>query len=445
MTFEEALQRLDHDRIHRIKVGTFDLDGILRGKYISREKFESAARGGLGFCDVIFGWDIADVLLDNVRITGWHTGYPDAVARVDLDTYRKIPWEEGTALFLLDLYDKQGEPLPVAPRHLFRRVLDKAAAAGYLASFAAEYEFWFFRETAESLRAKNFRNLTPLTPGMFGYSVVRASANAELVTGLFDQLRDFGIPLEGLHTETGPGVYEAAIYVDQGLAAADKAALFKTGVKELAARHELIPTFMAKWNADLPGSSGHVHQSLWQNNQNLFHGDGAMPAVMRHYIAGMVECMPEFMVMFCPTINSYKRTVPGAWAPINATWGTDNRTTAVRAIPGSAKSSRIEMRLTGADIQPYLAMAASLAAGLEGVERKIEPPPETVNAYAASEAPPLPRTLAEATARFRASAVARKWFGDDFVDHYAATREWEVRQFDKAVTDWELARYLESI
>src|SRR5256884_1913355 len=204
---------------------------------------------------------------------------------------------------------------------------------------------------------------------------------------------------------------------------------------------------MAKWNADLPGSSGHLHQSLWDagKQQNLFaDGAGGMSPLMEKYIAGLVANLPELAAVICPTINSYKRTVPGAWAPINATWGIDNRTTAVRAIPGSSKSTRIELRLSGADINPYLAMAASLAPGLDGIERKLELPSATVNAYT-GDATPLPRTLAEATKLFRESKMARSWLGDEFVDHYAGTREWEVRQFDKAVTDWELARYFESI
>jgi glutamine synthetase len=283
---------------------------------------------------------------------------------------------------------------------------------------------------------------------MFGYSVLRASANAELVLEIMELLAAFDVPLEAFHTETGPGVYEAAIAVEAGLAAADRAALFKVAVKEIAARHNLTPTFMAKWNAGLPGSSGHLHQSLSHtgDHENLFSGEAAdgMSDLMRQYVAGLVTNLPALAAIFCPTVNSYKRTVPGAWAPVNATWGVDNRTTAVRAIPGSGKATRVELRLTGADINPYLAMAAALAAGLDGIERKLELPPPTVNAYA-GDAPPLPRTLGEATRLFRESRVAREWLGEEFVDHYASTREWEVRQYEKAVTDWELARYFESV
>ena len=437
----------------RIKLGVVDMDGVLRGKYISLDKFWSSVESNLGFCDVILGWDIADALYDNVKFTGWHTAYPDLRARIDTTTFRLIPWEPETAFFLLDLTDSQGKLLPIAPRQVLRRVVHLAQSAGFVPHFSAEYEFFFFRETPASLREKHYKNLEPLSPGMFGYSVLRASANAEFITKMLDLLTAFDVELEGFHTETGPGVYEAAVAVAPGLTGADKAALFKTAIKEIAARQGLIPTFMAEWNAELPGSSGHIHQSLWSvkkddkeenRSENLFRSDGGLSNLMRHYIAGLVANLPELMVMMCPTVNSYKRTVPGFWAPVNATWGIDNRTTAVRAIPSAGASARVETRLPGADMNPYLAMAASLAAGLDGVERQLEPPEPAADAYK-GEAPSLPRDLAEATRLFRSSALARKAFGDEFVEHYAATREWEVRQYQKAVTDWELARYFEAI
>jgi len=367
--FASVKRRFEDNHVRRVKLGAFDTDGTLRGKYISLEKFWSATESGLGFCDVIFGWDIGDVLYDNVKFTGWHTGYPDAQCRIDLGSYRLIPWEPDTAFFLLDFCQPGGEPLEIAPRQVFQRVLTRAAERGYTAHFSAEYEFFIFRETAQSLREKHFGGLTPLTPGMFGYSVLRASANAGLVLEILEALAAFDVPVEGFHTETGPGVYEAAINVATGLLSADRAALFKTTVKEIAGRHGLTPTFMAKWNAALPGSSGHLHQSLSHtgNQENLFSEDGGdMPELMRQYIAGLVTNMRELAAVFCPTINSYKRTVPGAWAPVNATWAVDNRTTAVRAIPSRKKGARVELRVTGADINPYLAMAAALAAGLEG-------------------------------------------------------------------------------
>lgn len=448
MTLAEVLDKFEENNTERVRLAAVDIDGVLRGKYISIEKFKSAADTGLGFCDVIFGWDIADALYDNVSITGWHTGYPDVHARIDLSSLRMVPWEPGTAFFLLDLYDNHGNPLAVSPRQVLQRAVQLAEQRHFRPFAAVEYEFWMFEDTPRTLREKGFRNLTPLSPGMFGYSVLRASQNSPLVVDLIEQLKGFQVPLEGFHTETGPGVYEAAIHVDRAASAADRAVLFKTAVKEIASRHGVTPTFMAKWNTDLPGSSGHLHQSLWSSDgkENLFFDrERRMSSLMNRYIAGLIQFMPELQVMYCPTVNSYKRTVPGTWAPVNATWGLDNRTTAVRAISGSEKSTRVELRLTGADINPYLALAASLAAGLEGIEQRLEAPAPTTNAYMAREAPPLAANLPEATTRFQSSAVARKWLGDAFVDHYAATRRWEARQFERAVTDWELARYLESI
>ena len=444
MNLETIKATLTEHGIRHVKLGVFDVDGVLRGKYVSLEKFMSAAEGGMGFCDVIFGWDSSDMLLDNVTLTGWHTGYPDARAKVDLSTFRVVPWEPDTALFLLDL------DLPVAPRQVLRRVEEKAGTMGFRPYLSAEYEFFFFRETPQTARQKHYRDMTPLSPGMFGYSVLRASTHAEFIHHILDSLRAFDVELESLHTETGPGVYEAAIRYDTVGRAADKAALFKTAVKEMAARHGLMATFMAKWNARLPGSSGHLHQSLWdrEGQKNLFYDPSCPQAIsspMRHYLAGQLQVMPEVMAVICPTVNSYKRIVPGTWAPTNVSWGVDNRTTALRAIPSGAQSARLEYRLAGADGNPHLTMAAALATGLYGIEHKLEPPPPVSASAYEGNLPPLPRTLAEATERLKQSRAARECLGDAFVDHFVATREWEVRQFNASVGDWELERYFEII
>lgn len=437
--------------ITKIKVGGFDIDGVLRGKYISRDKFSSAAESGLGFCDVIFGWDSADVLYDNVKVTGWHTGYPDALARIDLSTFRVIPWEPATAFFILDFFDPAGSPLAVSPRQVLQSVIARAEGMGFHPVVSTEYEFFLFREDSYSVREKHYRDMKPLSPGMFGYSVLRTGVLSELAHSILDAMRTFDVELEGFHTETGPGVYEAAIKYDGALRAADKAALFKTGIKQIAARSGLIATFMAKWNANLPGCSGHLHHSLWdaEHSKNLFYDAGAphrMSRLMRQYLAGQLALMPELTALACPTINSYKRLVPGVWSPTNATWGIDNRTVALRAVLGpSPRSVRLEYRLAGADINPYLAIAASLAAGLYGIERGLEPPePCVANAYE-SHAAPLPTTLEAATGLLKSSRDAPDLLGAEFVDHYVRTREWEARQYQRAVTDWELERYFEII
>ncbi len=449
LTYDEIKKLFATHQIEKVKVGGFDVDGVLRGKYISLDKFASAASAGLGFCDVIFGWDSSDGLYENAKFTGWHTGYPDAVARIDLASFRIVPWEPNTAFFLLDFFAKDGNPLAVSPRQVLARVTERANSMGYTANAAIEYEYFFFREDPQTVRTKNYRDLTPLSPGMFGYSVLRSSVHSELAHAILDSARTMGIELEGFHTETGPGVYETAIHYSDVLTAADNAALFKTLVKIVAQKRGLIATFMAKWNAKLPGCSGHIHQSLAdaKSSRNLFYsqdGEGQMSEVLRQFVAGQLALMREFAVMFLPTVNSYKRTVPGTWAPTNVTWGVDNRTTALRAIPAGSKATRVEHRLPGADSNPYLSLAASLGSGLFGIEKKLSPSAPAVNAYT-TKAPPLPRTLDKAVALFLTSDVAREYFGAEFVDHYAATRQWEVREFRRAVTDWELERYFEII
>ena len=273
---ERLREEFRNHGIRKVKLGGFDVDGVLRGKYVSLDKFWSVAEGGLGFCDVIFGWDSGDQLYDNAAVTGWHSGYPDTHATVDLSTYRRIPWEEGTGAFLLDF------DVPVSPRGLLQKVEQKARAMGFTVKCASEYEFFLFKETPESVRAKGYRDLTPLSPGMFGYSWLRASENAPLVHDLQDKLAAFDIELEAFHTETGPGVYEAALRYDALLRAADKAALFKTAAKEICARHGVMPCFMAKWNKELPGCSGHLHQSLWTlSGEPAFHDPRAPEAMSK--------------------------------------------------------------------------------------------------------------------------------------------------------------------
>jgi glutamine synthetase len=435
----------------RVKVAITDIDGILRGKYIHKEKFLSVAEAGFGFCNVVFGWDCGDVCYDNVKYTGWHSGYPDAHARLDLGTYRRVPWDNDVPFFLGDFTDAAGKPLAVCPRQLLRKVLADVKAAGYSASFGAEYEWFNFRETPQTATDKRFVGLQPATPGMFGYSLLRAGLNRPFLDALFEELRAFDVPLEGLHTETGPGVLEAAILYSEALEAADRAVLFKTGVKEIAYRFGLMASFMAKWDAALPGCGGHLHQSLWDGGgTNLFYDAGdpyKMSPLFKHYLAGQMHCLPEILPMFAPNVNSYKRLVEGAWAPTKVAWGADNRTTALRVIPGSSKSTRLETRVGGADTNAYLAIAASVASGLYGIRHKLPLTQAAVrgSAYKAEGAASLPRNLAEAAERMGQSEVARELFGADFVEHYVSSRVWEWRQFQSAVTCWELQRYFEII
>jgi glutamine synthetase len=448
----EQLKEWCADRgVTKAKIGGFDIDGVWRGKYVSLEKLFSVVKSGLGFCDVVFGWDSGDELYDNASVTGWHTGYPDAHAVVDVSTARVIPWEPDTAAFVLDFVNADGSPFEASPRQLLHRIGRTARAMGFLPRFGSEYEYFIFRETPQSLREKGFRDLATLSPGMFGYSWLRSSAHSGLVHAIIDGCNAFDVPVEGMHTETGPGVYETAVRYDDLERAADQSALFKTVVKEVCARHGLTACFMAKWNAKLPGCSGHVHQSLWGSGgeTNVFHdakAPGGMSTILRHYVGGQIALMPELTALYWPTINSYKRSVENTWAPTTATWGVENRTCALRVIGDGPKTMRVEYRQLGADMNPYIGMAVSLAAGLWGVRNAVEPPaPVSGNAYEASDAPPLPRSLKDALTHLKRSSRARELLGEAFVDHFIRTREWEVRQYERAVTTWELERYLEII
>jgi glutamine synthetase len=320
---------------------------------------------------------------------------------------------------------------------------------GFSPKFGSEYEFFVFQETRDSLEDKGFRGLVPLDPGMFGYSRVRTGQDADLMRAILDGMRDFDVNIEGLHTETGPGVYEAAIHYDDALRAADQAALFKVAMKQIAHRHGLSATFMAKWKENLPGCSGHLHQSLWRGDQNAFYDPKApsgMSKVMRSYMAGQLELMRELTALYSPTINSYKRYVPGVWAPLVAAWGIENRTCAIRVIGNDdPKALRIEYRQTAADMNPYVAMATCLAAGLYGIEKGLELPEETKGEPPEGGANRLPRTLHEATDLLAKSRAAKQILGGAFVEHYVATRRWETRCYDRAVTDWELRRYFETV
>ncbi|TFI57660.1 glutamine synthetase [Sphingomonas parva] len=432
------------------KVGVFDIDGIFRGKYMSADKLRSVLEKGFGFCDVVLGWDSSDQLYDNAAYTGWHTAYPDASVRLIPETLRAIPFEDGMPLILGEF---AGEAETICPRGLLRRILGRADDMGFAVKAAAEFEFFVFEETPNSIRDKGYRGLKPITPGHFGYSMLRSGVHADFYRDLWSLCEAMRMPLEGLHTETGPGVIEAAIAVDEALEAADRAALFKTMTKILCQRRGWMATFMAKWSVDWPGQSGHLHMSLTDRatGEPVFFDESnplSMSNRMRWFVGGQQQLMPELLAMLAPTVNAFTRLIPGFWAPTSASWGHENRTCALRVIGGSAKAQRVECRITAADINPYVALAAAIGAGLWGIAHRIEPDaPIEGNAYA-QEAPPerrLPATLWEAAQRLRGSEAARELFGAAFVDHYAATREWEEREARKAVTDWQLARYFEII
>ena len=440
---------IDQHGIRHFKIGVIDIDGVFRGKYVNRDKLRSAVAKGFGFCDVVLGWDSNDQLYDKETVSGWHTGYRDAPVRLDLGSARLLPFEPDTLLILGEF---TGDYAGVCPRSLLRKVVEKARSMGYEPMAAAEYEFFLFDETPQSAREKGFRNLTHFTPGMFGYSVIRNSVHHELYHELMDTMLGMDCELEGLHTETGPGVLEAALKYGPAHAMGDKAVLFKTFTKVLCQREGIMATFMAKCSNQYPGQSGHLHVSLLdQNGNNVFHDANdpeGMSRKMRQFLTGQVRLMPQLLSMVCSTVNAYRRLVPGMWAPTHANWGIENRTTAVRAIPAGTTGTRSEYRVAPADANPYIALAAAIASGLWGIEQDLEPM-DCVrgNAYEdpGPQAVALPSNLGQAAQALSDSRVARELFGDAFVDHFSLTREWEQREFNKHVSDWDMNRYFEII
>jgi glutamine synthetase len=446
----ESLRRaLDDGVVSHVMVGVVDLDGTLRAKQLSAEKVRRALEGELRFCDVVLGFDSNDAVYENTTITGWHTGFPDVPVRIALETARPLPGDRPSYLLLADY---GGRLERVCPRGTLRRVLERARDMGLRVAAAFEYEFMLLEETPYTLREKGYRGLRPITPGAFAYSAVRSSVWRELYDEIIATCEMIRAPLEALHAESGPGALEAAIKVDDALEAADRAVVFKTFAKTVAERRGLMATFMSRWSPDWPGQGGHVHVSLQDlEGTPLFH-DGERPhgmtEVMRHFVGGAQALLPDLCALLAPTVNSYARLAPGAWAPTTATWGIENRTCALRVISGSPSSQRLEHRVPGADANPYLAGAAVIASGLWGIEHQLDPSAPVVgNAYEQPRetGPALPGSLGDAATRLAGSPAAAELLGAEFVEHFVRTREWEEAEFRRAVTDWELQRYLEVI
>ena len=432
------------------RVAVYDIDGLQRGKYINSRKLAKSLEEGFGFCNVIFGWDVTDACYDEVAATGWHTAFPDALATIDLTSKRSVPWDGDKTFYLADF---SNDPVMqhICPRTLLKKIIHQAGEMGYKAKFAKEYEWFNFTEDSKSLHQKNYQNPEPITQGMFGYSLLRLSQNSAFIEDIINYCDGFGIPIEGFHTETGSGVYEACIVYSDTLEAADKAALFKNTVKEVGAKHGIMPSFMAKWNQNFPGCSGHIHQHLEDLAGNNLFSDGAaygqMNDLQENYLAGILHCLPHILPMYAPTINSYKRLVPGSWAPTSVSWGFENRTTALRIINRNPENARVEMRVPGADANPYLSISACLASGMYGIKNNLKLPIAATNGneYEHAEHQQLATNLKDATYLMAHSALAKELFGEPFVHHFVKTREWEVRQFESAVTNFELKRYFEII
>ncbi|KAL2837636.1 hypothetical protein BJY01DRAFT_258276 [Aspergillus pseudoustus] len=478
-----------------VKVAGVDCDGILRGKVMNKDKFIGIAQKGFGFSSAVFGWDMQDVLYTtDAKISDPKAGYVDFIAVPDLSSFRRIPWEDDIPFFLVR-FVQNGVPVVADGRSLLKGVCDKLeAAADCRAMAGVELEFMNFQTPSQDgytprdgssqvdnltafLETNSPTALRPITAGSFSYSATRPVAFKDYFWDIFNTSARFDCLVEGWHTEGGPGVYEAALKVSPAAEMADKAALFKLLAKSIGIKHQITPCFMAKPLHGQPGSSGHIHISLCSasTGQNLFARDansadtpntttddddnrGAswpdtapLSDLARHFLAGLLEALPDIMPLFAPTINSYKRLVENYWAPVHISWGLEDRMAAIRAIapPVCAPSAtRFEVRIPGADLHPHYALAVLLRAGWRGVEKKVElrVPPLSVVVASGEEPVRLPNTLEEAVRRFSGrKSIARELLGDQFVDFFAATREHELRVWREAVTDWEFKRYIETV
>ncbi|KAG0150609.1 hypothetical protein CROQUDRAFT_652210 [Cronartium quercuum f. sp. fusiforme G11] len=446
MANQDIINALSNDS--KVKLAGIDADGVLRGKLISKDKFISCLKSeGLGWCSVVFGWDIHDQTYQpELEISNVKNGYRDLTAQIDLSSFRRIPWESNIPFFLVDFIDPD-EPqkaLCACPRGLLKTVLEKLKKIDCVAFAGIEYEYFQFKETSQSVKDKAFTNLNPLTPGMHGYSLLRPNLNQDYYHDLFDSALAFGISVEGHHTETGPGVYETALAYTDALKMADNASLFKLTAKSIGMKCGIIPSFMAKPHANLPGCSGHVHISLrsLSTGTNAFVGPHPSPAWPEHtahlslkaeqFIAGLMACLPDLVPCLIPTVNGYKRLVEGFWAATEVSWGLDSRLASVRLIAPPTcptEATRLEVRVPGADMNPHYALAAIIAAGLYGIEQELSLKDfAPINSLDSGSSRPLalPKTLEQATKKFMAAeSKARVLLGDPFVNHFGRTRvEW---------------------
>jgi glutamine synthetase len=450
LTLEELTRQIEAGTLDTVLVVFPDLQGRLMGKRVTGHYFVEEGAHELHVCDYLLAVDMDMEPVPGYKVSSWDRGYGDMALRPVLSTLRRIPWLPGTALVLADCTDHEGKDLSHAPRSILKRQAERARKMGFVAQFASELEFYLFDEPYRSIEQKHFRN--PVTAGSYieDYHILQTTKEEELIRVIRNGMDGAGIPVEFSKGEWGPGQEEINLRYAEVVEMADRHVIYKNGVKEMAHLHGKAVTFMAKWRYDLAGSSCHVHSSLWDAKTGAAaFADKQRPeegsATFRHYLAGQVALARELTYFLAPTINSYKRFQAGTFAPTKAIWSRDNRTAGFRVV-GLGNSLRVECRIPGADANPYLAFAALLAAGLYGIEHKLEPAADyRGNAYLDAALPEVPKTLREALALLDGSAVLRAALGDEVVEHYLHTGRWEQFEYDRRVTDWELQRNFERV
>ncbi|ORY00763.1 glutamate--ammonia ligase [Basidiobolus meristosporus CBS 931.73] len=451
----------------RVKVAGIDIDGVLREKIMVKAKFLSMLYDGFGFSGTIFGWGEREASSLGSEFEGWSIVLPTysyLVAKVDLGTFRRIPWEENLPFFLVKFFTKEGQPVSVCPRHILGRIIHEYHSMGFEPLCGVKYEWYNYKETPYTLREKNFKT-EPLTSDLFNLALDDFQGKRAYFNELFQMLQKFDCPLESLCSEVGPGLYQGALHYGSALTMGDRAQLFKVAVKQIGLRQGIMASFMAKPHMSIPGCSARLHFSLKdiRSGKNIFSRrnevgirepprDGLedMSQVMSWFVAGLLRGLPSILAILAPYVNSYKRLGENEWSPMMVSWGHENRNSAIRIISSQAdaESTRLEVRVSGADMNPHLALAALLACGIWGIRNKlaIPVPPSSGVIAGDSRAERFPKSLLEATQKMlEPGSVAREVLGDEFIDHYGSTRLHEWKLWERAITDWETKRYFEMV
>jgi len=448
MTLKQLETEIAAGSIDTVIVAFPDMQGRLIGKRFTGAFFLDSALHETHACNYLLTVDIDMEPVPGYEAASWEKGYGDFVLKPDASTLRRIPWLEGTALMLADVCDHHGDDLPHAPRSMLKAQLKKLADRDMSAFFASELEFYVFDETYESADAKRWRDLKTMGTYIEDYNILQTTKNEPLLRAIRNGLMGAGIPIENSKGEWGPGQEEVNVRYAEALETADRHVILKNGVKEIAHLQNRAVTFMAKWRYDLAGSSSHIHSSLWDAaGKTPLFADAkdplGMSATMKSWLAGHLAAAKDMTYFLAPYINSYKRFQVGTFAPTKAIWSMDNRTAGFRVV-GEGKSIRTECRIGGADLNPYLAFAALIAAGLDGIDRKLELEPAFAgDAYVGKKLREVPKTLRDATTALDKSKLLRAALGDGVVEHYLHTARWEQFEYDRRVTDWELQRGFE--
>jgi glutamine synthetase len=449
LTFDALKKAVTDGQIDTVLSVVVDMQGRLMGKRMQAEFFVESAWEETHCCNYLLATDMEMNTVAGFASTSWEAGYGDYIMKPDLDTLRLIPWLEGTALVMCDFLDHQThEEVPHAPRSILKKQIARLKAMGMKAMMASELEFFLFKESYEEAQEKSHAGLTPISAYNEDYHIFQTTKEEGVMRAIRNGLNGADIPVENSKGEADAGQEEINVRYADALTMADRHAIIKNGCKEIAWAKGHAISFMAKWSYEAAGNSSHVHQSLWNlEGKPLFHDPGAehgMSQVMQHYLAGLLHHSSELTYFLAPYINSYKRFVDDTFAPTRAVWSLDNRTAGYRICGAGTSAIRVECRIGGADLNPYLGMAALLAAGIDGIENKRALGPAFVgNAYEGDEAGKIPGTLRDALETLDASKMLRSAFGDDVIDHYLHAGRWEQREQDRRVTDWEVSRGFE--